>query len=664
MAVSISEVKERVRLRDYAESVLDSVHGGFVCPICGSGTGPKGTPAFSIKGEMWKCFACNNHGDVLDLAGAVLNTDDKSRQIEAVASWAGIADTERAARPQDRAQAPTAGDAELDLAKDYDERQKAEREAEERYVEEAHGEFASYPEAVSYWCGRGFTAKEADMFGIGYDPRSRRLVLPWPYNRYYHIDRSIVCDRPKYTKPSAVRVGPQPSVFFPPALEEPAFFVVEGVLDALAVMACGYSAEALAGVGFSKLVTSLAEERYRGVVVIALDNDAAGKKSAADLASALDRSGIAHVMADPYPMGCKDAAEVLGKDRDALSDWISGNYSVAMAESERVKEAAYTDAMARLHVYSSYETLSRIVCGAAARPSVPTGIKALDRALHGGLHPGLTVLGAGSSQGKTTLLVQIADHIAASKRPVLFVSIEQSCEELIVKSLCRIAHASSGLCLFGQSDVLDSTARESWGVDSDKAAALSSAAEEYRSTIAPWLLYMGADGRPSVSDIRAAADRIAERCRVAPIVFVDYVQLLKPHDDRATDKQILDHSVTALRQLARDLYTPVVVVSSLNRASYFSAVGMDSFKESGSVEYSADFALGLQPAGLADAIKNRAKGVRPEDAAEQFIEDNKRQTVPMREVVVIKLRGYRLPLDPVRLRFNGAAQLFEDAAMA
>ena len=55
-----------------------------------------------------------------------------------------------------------------------------------------------------------------------------------------------------------------------------------------------------------------------------------------------------------------------------------------------------------------------------------TGIAGLDKALDGGLHAGLTVLGAVSSMGKTSLMLQMADTLAAAGRNVLFITIEMS----------------------------------------------------------------------------------------------------------------------------------------------------------------------------------------------------------------------------------------------
>ena len=45
-------------LREYVEQITQPSRGAnmYVCPLCGSGTGKKGTGAFSIDGERWHCF--------------------------------------------------------------------------------------------------------------------------------------------------------------------------------------------------------------------------------------------------------------------------------------------------------------------------------------------------------------------------------------------------------------------------------------------------------------------------------------------------------------------------------------------------------------------------------------------------------------------------------
>lgn len=57
--------------------------------------------------------------------------------------------------------------------------------------------------------------------------------------------------------------------------------------------------------------------------------------------------------------------------------------------------------------------------------------------LCGGIHEGLHVLGAVSSNGKSSFFLQLADQIADRGNDVLFFSLEQPSRELVAKSLSR-----------------------------------------------------------------------------------------------------------------------------------------------------------------------------------------------------------------------------------
>ena len=84
----------------------------------------------------------------------------------------------------------------------------------------------------------------------------------------------------------------------------------------------------------------------------------------------------------------------------------------------------------------------------------------------------------------------------------------------------------------------------------------------------------------------------------APVVVIDYLQILAPHNDRATDKQNTDKAVMELKRISRDYKTAVIGISSLNRQSYDEPISMKAFKESGAVEYSSDVLIGLQLEGV------------------------------------------------------------------
>jgi replicative DNA helicase len=100
-----------------------------------------------------------------------------------------------------------------------------------------------------------------------------------------------------------------------------------------------------------------------------------------------------------------------------------------------------------------------------------------------------------------------------------------------------------------------------------------------------------------------------------PVVIIDYLQILAPYSERATDKQNTDKAVMELKRISRDYKTPVICISSFNRANYKEAVTMEAFKESGAIEYSSDVLIGLQlkGAGEKNFDANEAKRKDPRE---------------------------------------------------
>ena len=107
-------------------------------------------------------------------------------------------------------------------------------------------------------------------------------------------------------------------------------------------------------------------------------------------------------------------------------------------------------------------------------------------------------------------------------------------------------------------------------------------------------------GDIGVDQIKETIKRHIEVTGNRPVVVIDYVQILAPYDIRATDKQNMDHAVMELKRLSRDLKLTIIGISSFNRTSYKDPVSMESFKESGALEYGSDVLIGLQLKGAGD----------------------------------------------------------------
>ena len=660
---NFEHVKQNTSLEEYAEAYLRKVPGGYVCPICKSGEGPKATPAFKLApgGNRWKCFSCNESGDIFDLAGAIHETQDKREQLRAVAEWAGMPVGEepkqdiRAAIPRPKA-APEYSDGRIRAA---------------GYLVEARSNI-THPDAVSYLKGRGISIEQAIEWGFGYDKdaggakdasgnwcRRGRIVMPWKGAPWYYVARSIAPDvaEGKYTKPKAADVGKQP-LYNPDALSaEGVPFLVEGVLDALAVEACGYPAIALGGTGYRETLGAIYSRGYRGRLALLLDADSAGE-NAAEQAEAFARSKGLHTyranLAERVA-GCKDAFEAYTQDAEALKNALAYFTDAAQEEAAKEAETAQEEAGDTLNAQDAAQIAAAIWARQGEEVPTPTGFPALDKEMNGGLRSGLTILGAISSAGKTTLFTQICDNIAAQGRPCLFVSCEQSGRELVAKSLSR------GMAVRGYKAVtrweMTGSYRDNW--PDEKEAAFLETLEEYCDTVAPRVTIYQPDKQPTVSDIMQAAEAIEAETGQAPCVFIDFIQLLAPLNPRATDKQNVDTNLNALRSgIGRRM--PVLAISSLNRDSYSGDIEMKSFKESGSLEYSADMLLGLQPRNMRTRVEGKGglSESQQKHNARDVTEEFRRDAVKECEIAILKNRNGRIPDGPLPFTFYAASSLF------
>ena len=343
-----------------------------------------------------------------------------------------------------------------------------------------------------------------------------------------------------------------------------ALFVTEGIFDALSLEELGFPAVALCGAANTgRLMQALdAREAKPERVILAGDSDAAGQGMNGKLRELLTVRGIACAVL-ALPEGCKDVNEALVQNRDALQAACE-----AAIAPQTVQETTLEDE------FLAY--LSRR--GGTAVMS--TGITGVDKSLDGGLHAGLTVLGAVSSMGKTSLMLQIADALAAAGRNVLFITIEMSRMELIAKSAVRGTKERARPLLDGR-------------LPEERVRGLIFA---YRQRTGGRVELWEPDAplTPAFLDEKVSAFCAQHE---NPVLFLDYLQLVAPARAGMTEKQTADAAVAMLKQLARRYDMPVMAASSLNREAYrpgSAEPGLSAFKESGSVEYSADLLLVLK----------------------------------------------------------------------
>lgn len=259
---------------------------------------------------------------------------------------------------------------------------------------------------------------------------------------------------------------------------------------------------------------------------------------------------------------------------------------------------------------------------------IPTGFKGLDDILDGGLYAGLYIVGAVSSLGKTTYCLQVGDNIASSGTDVLIFSLEMSRRELISKSLSRLTYKEGS----GAEDDTGMKTRQilnGYYTKKNKET-INQAINSYKEFSDRVYITEGL-GKITTNVIRDSVEKHIRTTNRNPVVILDYIQILAPTDPRMSDKQNIDQAVFELKRLSRDFDIPVLVISSLNRASYNKTVDMSAFKESGALEYSSDVLIGLQFAGTDNKKDNRD--------AENFINEMKNEYRRKIEVRILKNRN-------------------------
>ena len=266
--------------------------------------------------------------------------------------------------------------------------------------------------------------------------------------------------------------------------------------------------------------------------------------------------------------------------------------------------------------------------------AISTGFPALDALLDGGLYPGLYSMGAITSLGKTTFALQIADYIAASGKDVLYVTLEQSAAELASKTLSRMTkamHPKSPGDWLTYRQITSKNKRSTLGPDQKKA--LADAIGEYKRGSGKHFYTLAGIGDVGVEKIRKQIEDHQKKHGTTPVIFIDYAQILAEYREKLTDKQNVDKNIVELKRMARDLNTPLFVISSLNRDNYVVRISLAAFKESGAIEYTSDCIIGLQPQGLEKGQDDKVKARNS-----QVIEKCKNSPTRKLEAVILKNR--------------------------
>jgi len=209
---------------------------------------------------------------------------------------------------------------------------------------------------------------------------------------------------------------------------------------------------------------------------------------------------------------------------------------------------------------------------------IPTGFIDLDR-MTSGLQQGDLVIVAGRpSMGKTSLAMNIAEHVAIEHGlPVAVFSMEMGAVQLAMRML-------------GSVGMLDQHRMRTGKLRADDWPRVTHAVQKMQDA----QIYI--DETPGLTsvDLRARARRLARQCGKLGLIVIDYIQLMSANgsgENRATEISEISRS---LKSLAKELECPVIALSQLNRSLEQRPNKrpiMSDLRESGAIEQDADLIL-------------------------------------------------------------------------
>ncbi len=621
-----SKAKEYIELHPEEYLERDRSGKGWICPLCGSGSGKHGTGITTNDGKHYTCWAgCFTSADLFDIIGMEqgISSDDFLSKLNAAAEIYGIT----LVNDVDPINKRTPDQDFADLA------EKKEPEREQQDYTAYFLQAAERIEDTEYH--RGITLPTLKRFRVGYDPKWKiplseylrkhpekteksweyitttgRLIIPTGDHSYL----ARYTGEGKYKTPrgddlTKYKIG-SVNLFNAEAMtmENKPIFIVEGEIDALSIEDVGGAAIGLGSiVNTKKLIELLKNQKPKQALILCLDNDERGQKAQKWLEEELQKLSIPSVTYE-YPNTYKDANAFLMADRAGFEQ------SVRDAEARAAQIAADKKAedlieLERDSNAAAMEGFFDRIAESYSYACIPTGFSALDKILEGGLYPGLYVIGAVSSLGKTSFCLQVADQIAKGRdgtagRDVLIFSLEMSRDELMAKSISRTTYQMD----MEENNGSHNKAKTTLGIlvksrypgySQDERDLIDEAAAIYKADHASHLYIHEGMGNIGVKEVKEQVERITAIKGKAPVVIIDYLQILAPAEgmERASDKQICDKNVLELKRLSRDYKIPVIGISSFNRTNYNSPVNLTAFKESGAIEYGSDVLIGMQYKG-------------------------------------------------------------------
>lgn len=381
-------------------------------------------------------------------------------------------------------------------------------------------------------------------------------------------------------------------------------FVTEGIFDALSLEVLGEKAISLGGVNHLGKLGNILEKninilkKYK--FVTAFDNDEAGK-NAHNTMKTFDK----FVKKLEIPTHYKDVNSWHTADPKGFRKSVDYQKKNIKNPNNQVK--------------TLFEKYPATISLHKECKKIKTGFGNLDANLRG-IFPSLYILGGTTGVGKTTFVHQICEQMASNGKQILIFSLEIGECQFLSKSLSRQAFLIDRKKSIPSSEIISGKMNKTIFEGLRKFKQFGSNIQVF-------------DINARKQNLKYIKNEIKNCIKMngkKPFVVVDYLQIMPEADKKAySDKNRIDDNVQGLKEISSELEVTIFLISSLNRDNYSTTLGTESFKESGSIEYTADVLLGFQ---LGVILQENFKEAKDSSQKKELL--NKALEATPREIVV------------------------------
>lgn len=313
----IRAIKEAAAMNPQAVFTEKARKTGYICPLCGNGSGSDGdgvTEDKSRKGH-YHCFKCGYDGDIIDWIGWVYNLD-KRGAIQRGMELYSIVDEDPVKNKESKAEFKRSAAEVLAMTPEEEAKQQKD-EAEKRKRQAFILNAAEHEKRFEYLEKRGISREIQQRFNIGYAERWQAIkkgacIIPTADGSF--VARNVMpCDNSQ-----RYRKGGKSQLFNAVAAESGGVvFVTEGEIDCLSILEIGFKALALGSTSNkTKLIKMYKSGQLAGTTfVLVLDNDEAGRKTAAELVKEIQALDYGEMVLG----NSKDPNEALTTERGAFA---------------------------------------------------------------------------------------------------------------------------------------------------------------------------------------------------------------------------------------------------------------------------------------------------------------------------------------------------------